>query len=184
MANPVLVYNASYIYFTCDRDPTTSEPIVSAAGIPSNWLFYWWNLTTNDIFVCQDGSASPLAWFKQANSANIASMIGSSLGWDLNTPRAYTPVTLAFNTARAPSETNDVLVLANISQTSTLIASSNITVQIDSGSGFEDKANLILSGVAASLTQCCTFLVPKGSSYKIIKSSGAGSIAAINEITL
>src|SRR6478736_4329160 len=129
MADPVLVYNASYIYFTCDRDPTGTEAIVSAAGIPSNWMFYWWNLSTNDVFVCQDGSASPLIWWKQATSLNIQDMLSASLGWELNTARSYTGVTLAFNTARTPNTSNDTLVLANISQTSTLITSSNITVQ-------------------------------------------------------
>lgn len=185
MANPVLVYNAAYVYFTCDRDPTGTEAIVSGYGIPSNWLFYWWNTTTNDVFICQNGSATPLVWWKQVTSLNFTSMLAGS-GWNLNKPRSYSSVSLAFNTSRTPSATNDVFVTANVSMGITLIQTSTISAQVDTGSGFISVATVSIAAAAAvTRGDRLAFIVPANSSYKIIASgTGANSISSIYELLL
>lgn len=185
MANPVLVYNAAYIYFTCDRDPTATETIVSAVGIPANWLFYWWNTTTNDIFVCQNGSATPLVWWKQISSLNLAATIGSSLGWHINSNRAYAPITLAFNTARTPSATNDTFVIVSVQMALALLQNSTVTAQVDSGSGFSTIATMTLSGQVLTDTKAFSFLVPANAQYKIISAgTGTNTITSINELSM
>lgn len=185
MANPVLMYNAAYVYFICDRDPTTTEPIVSGYNLPSTWLFYWWNTTTNDVFVCQNGSATPLVWWKQATSLNFTSMLSAS-GWNLNKPRSYASVTLAFNTSRTPNATNDVFVTANVSMGITLIQTSTISAQVDSGSGFVSVATVSLAAAAAvTRGDRLAFMVPANSSYKIIASgTGTNTMGSIYELTL
>jgi|GEM_PF-4851680 len=183
MADPVLVYNAAYVYFTCDRDPTATEPIVSGYSIPNTWLFYWWNTTTNDVFVCQNGSASPLVWWKQASSLNIASML-SSIGWNINKARGYSSQSLSFNTPRTPSVTNDTFVICNVTMAITLVQTSTITAQVDPGSGFVTRAQCSLSAAAATTDgHALSFFVPANSQYKIVSAgTGTNTIVSTHEL--
>lgn len=185
MANPVLVTNCTYIYFTCDRDPTGTEPIVSAVGIPSNWLFYWWNTITNDVFSCQNGSATPLVWWKHITSLNLASSVSSTLGWKINSSRSYSSVSLAFATARTPSATNDTLVIASLQANVALLQTSTMNVQIDSGSGFTTISTLTFTGVVSTKTDTVSFIVPANAQYKLLSSGTAtNTITSIFELSL
>lgn len=185
MANPVLVYNASYVYFTCDRDPTGTESVVSGYGIPSTWMFYWWNTTTNDVFVCQNGSATPLVWWKIATSLNFASML-SSTGWKLNTARSYSSQSLTFGTARTPSATNDTFVVCNVTMAITVLQTCTITAQINPGSGFTTINQVSLNVAAASTVgDALSFIVPANSQYKIVSAgTGTNTIVSAYELTM
>ena len=185
MADPVLIHNASYIYFTDTRNPTGTEPIVSGYGIPSNWLFHWWNTSTNDIFYCQDGSATPLVWIKEVNSSNLAILL-SSIGWHLNTSRSYSSPSISFGTGRTPNVTNDTFVICNITMAITLLQNCTITVQVDAGSGYTTRSQTSLNVAAASTVgQSLSFIVPANSAYKLVSAgSGTNTIVSTMELTL
>lgn len=176
MSDPVFVNNAAYTYFTCDRDPTSDEPIVSDIGFPTNWLFFWWNTTTSTLSFCSDGSAIPLVW-------NIFTVNApASL---INTQRDYSPVSLAFNTNRTPSTTNDTWVLCNVNIVLSILQSSTITAQVNTGSGFITVASASNSGVAITTSSCLSFPVPANSIYKIVSGgTGTNSIISIFELSL
>lgn len=185
MASPVLVYNTQYIYFTNNIDPTGTEPVVSSYNLPSNFLFYWWNTSTNDIFYCANPSESPLVWKKEVNSSNIASAL-LFFGWKINTARGYTSPSIVFGTGRTPNATNDTFVIVNVTMGITLLQNCSISAQIDAGGGFIERARCSLSVAAASTVgDALSFIVPAGSAYKLVSSgSGTNTIISTQELTL
>lgn len=64
MSDPIFNGNNPYPYFTCDQDPTSSEPAVTAIGIPNDWMFWWWNTATGDIFFNTQNIENDLIWKK------------------------------------------------------------------------------------------------------------------------
>ncbi len=185
MPAPSLVYSTQYIYFTNTVDPTGTEPVVSGFSLPANWLFYWWNTATNDIFYCVDATATPLVWIKEVNATNIAAVL-LALGWKINTTRAYTTPTLTFNTPRTPNATNDTFVVANVTMAITLLQNCTISAQIDSGSGYGVIAQCSLTVAAAStMGAALSFLVPANLPYKLVSSgNGTNTIVNAHELTM
>jgi hypothetical protein len=171
-------------YFTCDRDPTTSEPVIDSIPFPSPWLIYWWNQTSNNIFQCVDLTASAMIWQQIATTNNIFSII-NILGWEINTSRNYSlRSSPAFATSYQPSVTNDTQVSAVISLTSTLITAATVDLQVDTGGGFSTISQISVSGLSATAIHTITCLVPANAHYKLIQVSGTSSIVSINEIQL
>lgn len=185
MADPVLVSDFPYIYFTCNRDPTSNEPVLDATGLSgSGGYFFWWNQTTNNFFMCINAVTSDYLWQQITTSANILSNIDSA-GWNVNTARSYSLMSSpAFNTSYKPSTTNDTMVSAVVSCTSTLITPGTVLFEVNAGSGFSTIGEFSTSGIAASLFGTITCLVPANSSYQLVNSSGTASIISLNEVQL
>lgn len=185
MPSPTLIYNTQYIYFTNTVDPTATEPVVSSYSLPANFLFYWWNTATNDIFYCVDPSVPTLVWKKEVNSSNIAAVL-LAFGWKINTARSYTTPALVFGTGRTPNATNDTFVIVNVTMAITLLQSCTISAQIDPGGGFVERARCSLNVAAASTVgDALSFLVPAGSAYKVVSSgSGSNTIVSAQELTM
>lgn len=165
-------------------DPTSNEGSVFNNIMP---FYYWMNSITEEIFLSTSQDNTDIIWRVLITSLNVNSYISdyiTALGWKINTSRSSSAPTLSFGDSRTPNEDNDTMVMLSISQTSTLLTASDVTVQLDFGSGFEVEAEMRLSGIAASLIQTCTFLVPKGASYKLVSVSGSNSISYLKEISL
>ncbi len=183
MSDPVVnIYGSAFIYYTCDRDPTSDEPLVY--NNYSDLLLFWWNTVTNNFFWCVDTTAENMIWINQINSNNLLSAL-VSIGLNINTPRSYTTrSTPAFDTSYTPSTTNDTFVVSNVSQTSVLLGSAAVNVVI----GGVTIANASLSGVAATQTNSLLFICPANSSYQLTQSvTGVGSsnsILSIRELLL
>lgn len=208
MSNPVYVNNASYVYFTCDRDPTASEPDVVSQGVTTvNWPFFWWNQTSGDIFTYKgtDGSGN-LLWRKEVDSTNVSTYVPSNpvtiaqggtnattaagartnLGLNINSPRSPTSISLAFNTSRQPSTTNDVFVSANIAFSAVLSLSAEVDIQTST-----DNSTWVSYGkakqqinIAATIIQQLYALIPAASYYRFVAAGSGASIDSIFEISL
>lgn len=171
-------------YFSCDRDPTSSEPEVNAIPFPSTWLTLWWNQTSENLFYCNDPTQSTLVWHEIVNPSNISSIISSN-GWNLNKARSYSQISSpAFNTSYTPSATNDFMVNCIVNVTSTLVTPGTVLFQINDGSGYVTRGEASVSGIAASIFQTITCLVPANSSYQLLNSSGTATIVSLNELTM
>ena len=64
MSNPIFVQGYFFPYFSCDRDPTASESIVTASTGGVNFLFFWVNTVTNEIFYNTQNTENSLLWKK------------------------------------------------------------------------------------------------------------------------
>lgn len=184
MSDPVLVndYGNAFLYYTCDRDPTSSEPLTYNGY--SNLLMYWWNTTSGDIFQCVNNTSSSMIWQKICSSSNILSLISNS-GWNINTSRSYSlRSSPSFSTSYTPSITNDTTVIAVLSLTSTLLTSATVEFQVNSGSGYITIGESSISGLAATNIQTITCFVPANSEYQLINSSGTASIVSLNELIM
>lgn len=171
-----------FIYFTCDRDPTVTEPVyIGYQGL----IFFWWNTTSTNLFCCTNSNTNgSLVWQEFAMPQNILSMINSA-GWKINTARSYVQRTSpAFSTSYTPSTTNDTEVTISVSLTSTLITAATVNFQIDSGSGFITILPLSIPATSISPDiRGATLTVPPGSSYRLVQASGTSSIVSIYELT-
>lgn len=184
MSDPVLVgeYGNAFIYYTCDRDPTSSEPLIYNGY--SDLLLLWWNQTTNSLFWLVNDTANSLIWEEQVFTSSLPSIL-SSLGWSINTNRSYSSRgSPAFNTSYTPSSTNDTMVSAIVNCVSTLVTPGTVLFQVNTGSGFITIGEFSISGVAASNFGTITCLVPADSQYKLLNSSGTATIISLNEISL
>lgn len=118
--------------------------------------------------------------FKQAVfDANILATLNSQ-GWNVNTSRSYANAGIGFSSVRSPSSTNDVMVVASISLTSTLLTAATVQFQV-AGSVMTEVS---LGGLAATATQTATFIVPAGSSYELVNTSGTAAITYLKEVSL
>ena len=171
-------------YFTCDRDPTISEPIIDIIPFPNPWLIYWWNKTSNNIFQCVDITSGDMIWQKISTDKDILSIINSA-GWKLNISRAYSlRSSPSFNTSYQPSTTNDTNISVIISLTSTSVTPAQVDLQVDTGSGFNVVQTCSISGLAATTINTLNLIVPASAHYKLVNSSGSASITSINELSL
>ena len=177
MSDPVL-QGYPFYYFTCDRDPTASEPLVF--NDYSDFGFFWWNTISNDFFRCVDDTEDALVWNKTVTDVNILNVIKSQ-GWNINTSRSYSlRSSPAFNTPYTPSLTNDTLVVAVVSLASTILTAGTVLFQVDNVTISEAS----ISGLAATEGSSMTCLVPANSSYQLVNSSGTSSIVSLNEISM
>ncbi len=171
---PEFVNYSSYIYFEDNRDPTADEPDVDSIGIPPTWQFYWVNMETGDWFFPFSREPDSRTWLKVVNSSNIAEMIPEST-WSIAS------ASVAFNSPRTPSSTENVSVVASFSQTSTLLASSVVQVQLKLGEKWAVIGTVSLSGLVTTQTNSITFDVPKGVEYRYISVSGSNSVVSTVE---
>lgn len=182
MSDPVLVmtYGQTYIYYTCDRDPTNNEPLVYQGY--GDMLIFWWNQTANTVWQCLNNTV-PMVWNKIVDNANILNVL-SAAGWKINTNRNYVQRSSpAFNTSYTPSTTNDTDVIAVVTLTSTLVTTAEVEIQVNSGAGFGIIAIESLSGLAATTIRSFPFAVPTNGSYKLISVSGTTSISQVMELS-
>ena len=205
MSDPVLS-SYPYYYYTCDRDPTSSEPLIFSGY--SLFGFYWWNTISNDFFVCLNDTANSLVWQKIVSSTNISSYLSgiptspvsilnggtgattaqnalANLGLKIGSNRSYsTRSSPAFSTPYTPSSTNDCFVMAVVNVVSTLVTPGTVLFQINDTGSYLTRGEASVSGVAASQFQTISAIVPVGKSYQLTNTSGTASIASINEISL
>jgi len=111
-------------------------------------------------------------------------------------PRSYQSIELAFNTARTPSETQDVEVIASIKQNIPYQKDGLIEVQIDNSGGgtfttvgsaeFFTEDNNQDPNQITHITRLITFIVPRTSQYRIVASGEdvTNEIISIYELTL
>jgi hypothetical protein len=174
-------YSPEFFYYLCDRDPTNNEP--DCYGGYDGLIYFWWNTTTLDLFICTNNMDNTnLSWEKWTTSNNILTILAQT--WGLNTSRGYVQRSSpAFSTSYTPSTTNDTQVIATVSLTSTLLATAQVNVQVNTGSGFVTIAENSLSGVAATTIRSVTFTVPANASYQLVSVSGTASITQVMELT-
>lgn len=123
-----------------------------------------------------------VTYIKEVTDANLLSELGEK-GWNINTNRSYSQRTSpAFDTSYTPSITNDTNVNVSVSLTSTILLDGTVGIEVDTGSGFTTISQISLSGLAATMIQSASFLVPAGASYKLVQASGTSSIISIYEI--
>lgn len=181
----------TFLNYVATRDPTVDEPLLPYHGY--NFLPFWWQTvnsmddwatyTTSDFWLCVDNADEAMVWWRIVFDSNLLQILNEK-GWQLNTARSYSNVsTPAFNTVYSPSSTNDTHVTAIVQLASTLLGSSTIQAQIDSGSGYVTRAEAGVSGVAATNIQTLSFICPANASYKLIASGGTTSIISINQLT-
>lgn len=144
-------------------DPSGRRYVITAFG-----AFDSINLIYND---CE--------FVELVDAANILPIIGGQ-GWAANTSRNYENAGIGFGTSRFPNSTNDTSVIASISLTSTLLTAAIVQVQV-AGSVVSEVS---LSGLAATSIQMATFIVPVGSSYELVNTSGAASLVYLKELAL
>lgn len=182
-SDPELSGNTSLYLFDSARDPTATEPNVAAIGIPTDWLFDWYNHTTGNVYNYKGGTSGSYIWDLIITDKNLNSALANA-GWALNTSRDYSPITLAFGTSRTPNLNNDVEVIANISQSSILITAATVSVQVNTSGTWVVLGTPSLSGLAGSQINMITFIVPKGASYRFVLTSGTNAILNINELIM
>lgn len=78
MSDPVFESNNPFSYFTCDRAPTASEPVVSGVGIPTNWLVVWWNTSENIFYFWIGRTEDALVWVKIPQTITEAAHIADA----------------------------------------------------------------------------------------------------------
>jgi len=193
MGNPVLMTGYGAFYYLCDRDPTSTEldvldPVNAGVGVYVNipdFKYYWFNTVSNEIFWCTDNSLNAMIWHRVANDLNIDSILSNS-SWEINSSRSYSPrSTPAFDTNYTPSLTNDIFVLATVNIVLSVLQSSTITVEVDTGSGFVAISTAAPGGIAINDTRTLSFIVPKGATYKIVSAgTGTNTLNSIMELTL
>jgi hypothetical protein len=172
--DPTLSDDTYFLFFTCDRDPTAYEPVVDGISIPTNWVYFWLNTSSGEISRNRVPTSGSMVWGKNVEDQNILSIL-STLGWNINTNRAYSlRSSPAFGTEYTPSTTNDTQVI--LSETITLTG--EIQAQVNSGSGYVVVGQSPVSGAI-------TFIVPANAAYKIVSVSGlSNSIVSLAELTL
>lgn len=64
MSDPILVQQYFFPYFSCDRDPTSSEPVVTANTGSYSFLFFWYNTTENSVWYNTQNMEDDMKWNK------------------------------------------------------------------------------------------------------------------------
>lgn len=194
MSDPVITnYGGAFIYYTCDRDPTSDEPLVYNGY--SDLLLMWWNTANSTLFWCLNDTEAEMEWQQIITSNTAADIILTpenllllklALGYQIDSIRSYLPrSTPSFNTNYTPSSTNDTFVLATVNISLSLLQSSTIIAQINSGSGFVTVATAANGSVAINNTSTLSFIVPANSTYKIVSSgTGSNTLNSIMELIL
>ena len=77
MSDPVAQFSSPFIYFTCDRAPTVTEDVVAAFNIPSNYAFFWWDQTNDEMYEFQGGSNGSYIWQQRVTPQNIDSHVAT-----------------------------------------------------------------------------------------------------------
>lgn len=146
MSDPVFVNGASYVYFTCDRDPTPTEADVDAIGLPADWLVYWWNQTTKTVFILQNTTNGSYIWQQAITDANLSAAL-SALGISASTASWHnmgSPV----SGSRAIVTVNNVANAFELSSSG--IASARYNITLTTNPGLLSAASASVSAYVAS----------------------------------
>lgn len=169
MAAPIL-YGSPW-WWELNSDPTTN---VDTDNGYIGYANLWRNTDTNNVFICTDAGDfqnNGLEWMYVFNIQSLPSTYSLR-----SSP--------AFNTSYLPSLTNNTMVSAVVSLSSTILLEGTVQFQIDTGSGFNTIGQSSISGIVATNIQTINCLVPAGANYKLVNSSGTASIISLNEIQL
>lgn len=111
MSDPVLQGNNPYLYFTCDRDPSATEPVVTSSGVLGlGYFFFWWNTTTNKIFDFGGGTSGSFVWNEDINTGNFAAKL-ATLGITPITPASHINDAATDAATNAPTNLNVLTTL-------------------------------------------------------------------------
>lgn len=177
MAQPV--YDWMNGGLTADHNPASNEPWDQ--GI-LQYGALWRNSVNNTVWFCTD---APNVTYGDPN-------VNTDLSWGYlgtlvdNAPSAKTMHVVsspAFNSPRTPSSDVDVMVNAMVSISLTILQTSLITAQVDTGAGYITVGQYGKGLIALSSPDYNTlsFLVPAGASYKLL-SSGTGTTAIVDVV--
>lgn len=186
MSDPIIApYGGAFIYYTCDRNPTSSEPLVYN-NIP-DLLLFWWNTVTDSLFWCTDNTSNAMVWQQDITLTNLPAIL-TSLGFYPSVARTRTQrSTPEFSTSYRPSTTSDIEV--NITLNFTALVSLNSQVNIQTSPDNSVWTTLFpvvrVLALATNFNDAFTFTVPIGSYYRIVQQTGtASSIVSIYELTV
>lgn len=62
MSDPILVQQFFFPYFSCDRNPTSSEPVVTANTGGYSFLFFWYNTTDQTVWYNTQNIEDDMKW--------------------------------------------------------------------------------------------------------------------------
>lgn len=156
-----------------DHKPTANEPWDQ--GYVQKGTF-WLDNTTNNVWWCSDSGDN--------SNNNLQWKYAFTFYDDLPAAKTLHSVSSpAFNSPRVPSATKDVHVNALVGISITVLQTSSISAQVDTGSGYVTVANWGIGAVSLSgLTNTLSFFVPAGATYRLIASgNGTTSISSIVE---
>lgn len=194
MSDPVITpYGGAFIYYTCDRDPTSNEPLVY--NDLNDLLLLWWNTANSTIFWCLDNTSGDMEWQQVITNETAAeiiltptnlSLLKLALGYNIDSSRDYIQRTSPeFNTNYTPSATNDTFVSVTVNIVLSLLQSSTITAQVNTGSGFVIVATAENGSVALNNISTLSFIVPADATYKIVSGgTGTNTLNDIMELSL
>lgn len=177
MAQPI--YDWMNGGLTADHDPTSNEPWDQ--GI-IQYGCLWRNYNNNTIWFC---TAAPNVTYGDPT-------VNTQLQWRYlsglkssapSTKTLHSVSSPAFNSPRTPNANADVHVNAIVGISITILQTSLITAQVDTGSGYVTVGQWGLGALALSgATNTLSFLVPAGATYRLMASgTGTTSVSAIIE---
>ena len=164
---------------TADHDPTANEPWDN--GI-IQYGVEWRNTVNDTIWFC---TAAP-------NTTYGDPSVNTDLEWKyLGTLKDSAPMAKtihsvsspAFSSPRTPNANADVHVNAIVGISITVLQTSTISAQVDTGSGYVTVAQWSIGSLSLSgLSNTLSFLVPAGAAYKLTASgNGTTSISSLLE---
>jgi hypothetical protein len=109
MSDPIFVNDFPFLYFTCDRDPTSSESIVTLNTGSIAGLFFWWNQTSNNLFFNTQNVENDLLWHNlngtsieaAANIADVANNATNNLPTNYDASTSLVALATALNASNA-----------------------------------------------------------------------------------
>ena len=173
-------FSESFIYFYDTRAPNSSDDdYINTIPFGTDFLVFWWDQSVNDLYQLTNWGNTQLVWQKLVTNLNILDII-STVGWQINTNRAYTQRTSPiFSTSYTPSTTNDTFVIASFGLSDTLLSPVSLTVAV----GGVTIATVGLAGITATETGVISFQVPANSTYEFTVVSGSPTIVSVYELS-
>jgi hypothetical protein len=171
MANPTYDWYSGGL--TADHNPGASEPW---DGIIQYGIF-WRNYVNNTLWFCTSAPNS--------DNTDLEWMYWATLsGAPPANKTIHSVSSPAFNSPRIPSVSKDSHVNALVGISITVLQSSLITAQVDTGSGYVTIAQWGLGALALSgASNTLSFFVPAGATYRLMASgTGVTSISSILEV--
>jgi hypothetical protein len=180
-------FSEEFGYFYDTRAPNSEDDdYINSIPFGTDFLSFWWDQSTNNIYQLTNWGNTPLVWAQFANNQNLLSLISAN-GWEINTSRTYGASGISLNTARQPNLTNDTFVIASINQNNTLSTTTACTVQVsvDNVSWITAASIGEATGIVSNKTTAISFWVPAGYYYQL-ESSGTGTVTLVscNELTM